>query len=102
MDMKTLEHEMIKNGLAIRAIPLKIVENCEARHIDKYPDGVIYFDECLKRNMLRIERIPKNAGKFIFERKVGTGSLIRFNPKGKYYDTIENIIEEIHGEGTKK
>jgi hypothetical protein len=43
--------------------------------------------------MLRVERIPKNAGKFIIERAAHTDSLVRFVPKDKYYDSIEEAIE---------
>ena len=94
MDIKTLEQKMIANGLVIRAIPLKIISHCEVRYIDKYPTGIVHYNEKYKRNMLKVERIPKNAGKFIFEQNGDTSSMIRFTPNGKYYDSIEDLIRE--------
>jgi hypothetical protein len=96
MDLKTLESIMICEGVSIRAIPFKTVGVFETRHIDKYPNGIIYYDEIGKRDMLRVERIVSKtiAGKFIVEKKCGTGALIRFSPK-KYYDTIEEAINDL-------
>jgi hypothetical protein len=95
MDIKALEQLMITHSFVIRAIPVKIIETYEAYHIKKYPEGVIYYDERFKRDMLRLEKIPKNAGKFIIERVAKTNSLIRFTPKDKYYNSIEEAINDL-------
>ena len=94
MDLKTLENIMVSRGISIRAIPLVINETLEVCHRDKYPDGVVCYDERFKRDMLKIKMVPKNAGKFIVEQKCGTGSLIRFMPD-KYYDSIEELVADL-------
>jgi hypothetical protein len=95
MDIKELERLIITNGLVIRAVPLKVFETCEAYHISKYPNGVIHYDERFKRDMLKLEKIPKNAGKFIIERAANTTSQVQFVPNGKYYNSIEDAVNAI-------
>lgn len=65
MDLKTLEAIMVENGLIIRAIPKKIRHAFEKEHFEDYPDGEIKYLDEFKREMLVVERTPKNAGKFV-------------------------------------
>lgn len=85
---------MISHGVVLRAIPEKIRGVYEKRHIDKYPDGVIKYLDDYKREMLVVEIIPKNAGKFIFECARNTNSMVKFMGK-KYFDSIEEAVESL-------
>ena len=94
MDITVLQRIMIKHGVSIRAIPSEVISIHEVRHIDKYPNGHIYYDEYLKRDMLRVKRIPKYAGKILIVKNCGTNETIKFS-KPKYYDSIEEAINEL-------
>lgn len=91
MDVKTLEEIMAAHSVVLRAIPKVLVEVYETRHITTYPHGVIKYLERFKREMLVVERIPENAGKFIFELAPNTSSTVKFYAK-KYYNSIEEAV----------
>lgn len=94
MDIKELENIMVSHGVVLRAIPKTARSIYEKYHADKYPDGIIMYLEKYKREMLIVENIPKNAGKFIFECEKHTSSIVKFNGK-KFYDSIEQAIEDL-------
>lgn len=96
MNLKELETIMISYGIALRAIPREITEIYEQNHSNKYTNGEIRYLADFKREMLIVRRVPKNAGKFIAEIKVGSGSSVLFNSK-KVYDSIEQAIKDISG-----
>lgn len=76
MDIKSLEAIMIKNGLAIRAIPQTITK--------------LYIGSL-------IEKTPKNAGKFVIEQVKNSSNTIQFFPKNNCYDTIEEAVKGLLG-----
>ena len=92
MDIRELEKVMISHGVVLRAIPEKVRGIYEKRHIDTYPNGVIKYLDDYKREMLVVETIPKNAGKFILECVPHTSSMVKFSGK-KYFDSIEEAVE---------
>lgn len=94
MDIRDLETIMVSYGVVLRAIPEKVRGIYEKRHIDKYPNGVIKYLDDFKREMLVVETIPKNAGKFIFECVPNTSSVVQFKGK-KYYNSIEDAVEDL-------
>lgn len=94
MEINELQSIMIKHGVTIRAIPNEIVSTYEARHVDHFPEGQIYYDKHLKRGMLRVVKIPKYAGKFIMVKNCGTGGIVAFS-KPKFYNSIEEAISEL-------
>jgi len=94
MDIQLLEEIMITHGIVLRAIPRKVRGVYDKRHLDKYPNGIITYLEEYKRDMLVVETIPQNAGKFIFESVKSTRSTVSFSGK-KYFDSIEEAIEHI-------
>ncbi|TPG68597.1 hypothetical protein EEL31_08745 [Brevibacillus laterosporus] len=100
MNLEELAKLMIEHGLVIRAIPHETTSNCEARHKDSYPDGVVYYDEYLKRDMLRVTRQNSQGGKFIIAKKGNQDSTVNgwewnqlTRKKVAFYDTIEEAIE---------
>lgn len=94
MGIKELEDVMVSHGVALRAIPSKVVSIYEKYHIDTHPEGVIKYHEDFKREMLFVESIPKNAGKFIFESGLGTGNIVRYSGK-KYFNSIEEAVDHL-------
>jgi len=94
MDIKELEKIMVSHGVVLRALPKKTRGIYERYHIDKYPHGTIKYLEEYKREMLVIESVPKNAGKFIFECERSTSATVHFSGK-KYFDSIEQAIEDL-------
>lgn len=96
MDIKELENIMISHGIVLRAIPKIERSICEKRRANEFPDGKIEYLEEYKREMLVIERIPKYAGKFIFEYKQGTASTVKFTGK-KFFDSIEQAVNDLLG-----
>lgn len=96
--MKTineLEELMIKHGLIIRAIKPYHIEIFEVRHKDKYPDSEEYYDEQLKRNMLR-RKVDhgKNANKFIIQKEETKCAMVRFD-KPTFFDSIEEAVNSL-------
>lgn len=94
MDIKELENIMVTHGVVLRAIPNKTTGIYEKRHIDQFPDGKIMYLEDFKRAMLVIEKIPKNAGKFILECEKNTLSTVKFTGR-KYFDSIEEAVNSL-------
>lgn len=94
MDIKDLEKIMVEHGVVLRAIPMKVTGIYETRHQKKFPNARVEYLEDFKREMLIDERVPINAGRFIFEANQGTGSLVKFYAK-KFYDSIEEAIEDL-------
>ena len=75
MDVKDLAAVMVKHSLVLRAIPQKTFMLLEKNHIDRYPKGIICYMEEYRREMLVVERVPKNAGKFLCESSKGLDSM---------------------------
>lgn len=95
MDIKELEDVMALYGVVLRAIPKVPIRGVyEKRHIDIYPTGRIEYLPEYKREMLVVETMSKQAGKFLYEFSRGTTSGVNFSGK-KYFDTIELAIEDI-------
>lgn len=101
MDLKGLEKLMVEYGLVIRAIPFGHQFRVETRHKDKYPDGIEYYDESCKRNMLRVTEKNSQGGKFVITVEPTQGSTINYwgKPNRKYkkepvvfYDSIEQAV----------
>lgn len=93
MDIKELEKIMIEHGLVIRAVPKKVRSVFEKQHIDKFPDGKIEYLERYKREVLVVDQVPKNAGKFIIECAESACATIRFSGE-KFYDSVEEAVED--------
>lgn len=85
---------MVEHGIALRAIPLKVRETYEISHAAQIPDGHIMYLEEFKREMLVVERVPQNAGKFAFESSCGTSATVRFQGNA-YYDSIKDAMDAI-------
>lgn len=94
MEIKELEDIMVTHSVVLRAIPKKVVDVYEKQHIDSYPTGTIRYLERYKREMLVVESIPKNAGKFLFEQQNNTASMVQFRGK-KYFDSIEEAVADL-------
>jgi hypothetical protein len=91
--MDSLEKMMIKHGVVIRAIPYERVSVMEARHKDKFPEGVVYYNEAYKRNMLKVTIKNNKGGKFVITTCKDQGAVI--NNWGKpviFYDNIEQAL----------
>ena len=101
MEIKELEDIMITHSVVLRAIPKKVVGVYEKQHIDSYPTGTIQYLERYKREMLVVESIPKNAGKFIFECQRNTSSSVHFSGK-KFFDSIEEAVADLLESSAKK
>ncbi|PLS19313.1 hypothetical protein CVD28_02555 [Bacillus sp. M6-12] len=96
MDLEVLGRLMIEHGLVIRAIPMEETSVYEVYHKDKYPDGVVYYDERRKREMIRVTKKLSKGGKFIITKVNGQGTIV--NNWGKpviFYDTIEEAVKSI-------
>lgn len=97
--MKTineLEELMIKHGLVIRAIKPYHFDVFEVRHKDKYPDSEEYYDERLKRNMIRrkVEH-GEIANKFVIQKEETTNATVQFY-KPTFFDSIEEAIDSLY------
>ncbi len=90
MTIEELEKIMVEHGVVLRAIPKVVVGVYEKKHIERYPNAVVKYVEGFKREMLFVERVPQNAGKFIFE-LAKTDSMVRFCPK-EYFVSIEEAV----------
>lgn len=101
MEIKELEDIMILNSVVLRAIPTTMRGVYETRHIDEFPDGTIEYLEEYKREMLVVHTVPKNAGKFLIECVKNTRSSVNFEGK-KYFDTIEQAMDDLHEMTQKK
>ncbi|MEG1563822.1 MAG: hypothetical protein RR365_08860 [Bacteroides sp.] len=101
MSLECLTNLMVKYGIVIRAIPFEHHFCMEIRHKDKHPDGVEYYDEACKRNMLRVTEENNHGGKFVVTVEPTQGSTINYwgKPNRKYkkepvvfYDSIEQAV----------
>lgn len=96
MDLKELERLMIEHGLVIRAIPCETTRILEAYHKDNYPDGVVYYDERFKRDMLKVTKKNSQGGKFIITQKPTQDTIINYWGKPVvFYDSIEEAVNSI-------
>ena len=93
MTIKELEQIMIQNAITIKAIPEKVVSVFEKCHLAEYPNGSIQYLDKYKREMLVVETIPKNAGKFVIGRNTGISSVVKY--EGQFYDSIEDAIIDL-------
>lgn len=94
MDIKKLEEIMVTHGVVLRAIPRKITGVYEKRHREQFPNARVEYLEKFKREMLIDERVPRNAGKFVFEANKGTESTVKFHAD-RFYDSIEEAIGDL-------
>ncbi|MBQ3011261.1 MAG: hypothetical protein IJA20_02925 [Methanocorpusculum sp.] len=92
MDIKELEEIMVEHGVVLRAIPMKVTGIYEVRHRKQFPNARVEYLEDFKREMLIDERVPINAGKFIFESNQGTGNMVKFYAN-RFYDSIEDAMD---------
>lgn len=95
LTINELEELMIKHGLVIRAIKPYHIDVFEVRHKDKYPDSEEYYDERLKRNMIRrkVEH-GKIANKFVIQKEETTDATVKFY-KPIFFDSIEEAINSL-------
>ena len=94
MDIKELEKMMVEHGLVLRAIPMKVTHVFDTYHADKYPQGTIKYMEEYGREMVVVEKVPENAGKFVVEQVRNTGRTVRFK-EDRFFDSIEDIVTNI-------
>jgi len=94
MKISEIEQMMIEYGVTLRAIPLKVRSIYEVTQADRFPEGKVVYLEKFKREMLIVERVPQNAGKFVFESNCGTVSTVHFCNE-VYYDSIEEVINAL-------
>lgn len=92
MDIQELEKIMVEYGVVLRPIPKIVRSVYEKKYATTTPDGVVKYMEKYKREMLVVERVPENAGKFIFECQKNTNRIVHFHGK-KYFDSIEEAIQ---------
>lgn len=102
MNLDELTKLMIEHGLVIRAIPYETTSTYETRHITSHPEAVIYFDERLKRDMLRVTKKNSQGGKFIIAIKRNQDSIIsgwdwkKSNQnKVMFFNSIEEAVKEV-------
>ena len=100
-----LQETMLQNGLCIRTIPRTCrhvfeTNNDPGTPIPGQPHGqnvvsrqVMYLDKC-KRDMLVVTTVPPHAGQFIVTACRNTGRTVNFSGALKYYDTLEEIIQD--------
>lgn len=93
MTIQELEQIMVENAVTIKAIPEKVVSIFEKSHLNEYPNGCIQYLEQYKREMLVVETVPKNAGKFVIGRNTGNSSVVRY--EGKFYNSIEEAVADL-------
>lgn len=91
--IEKLESTMRQFSLCIRAIPLKTTRILEASHIIEFPNGKVVKLPEFNREMLVVESIPENAGKFIVEQQMNTDKTTRFHPS-KYYNSLEQVLAD--------
>jgi len=91
--MDALEKIMIKHGVVIRAIPYERVSVIEVRHQDRFPNGIIYYDEAYGRNMLKVIKRNSQGGKFVITTCKDQGAVIRdWGKPVIFYDSIEQAL----------
>lgn len=90
MTLEELGSIMQEHGLVLRAIPKKVRGVYEAYHKDDYPDGQVMYLEEHGREMLVVERVPKNAGKFLIESVKNTGDTVWFSKR--FFGSIEEAV----------
>jgi hypothetical protein len=92
---------MVEHGMVIRAIPFEHHFRVEARHKNRYPHGIEYYDELLNRTMLKVTEINPRGGKFLITSEATQSSMIRYwgKPSGAFdgkpvvfYDSIEEAV----------
>ena len=95
--LETLTQLMLKHNITIRTIPQKIKHVYELHYAKHFPQAEITYMEEFKREMLVYYTIPENPGKFIYEQVSNTDSLVSFRSRGKrqYFDTLEELIEDV-------
>ena len=93
MTIKELEQIMVKYGVAIKAIPKKMISVYEKSHINEYPHGEVKYLEGYQREMLVVESEPKNAGKFVIVKNTGTSTNIWFVKE--FYNSIEEAVNAL-------
>ena len=91
MDIIAVQDKMIELGLCIRAIPRTHTFVCEVRHKFRHPDGVVYYDEHRKRDMLLVVHQNDYGGKFMIS-QAAPG--VRFNNR-LYFDSIEDALNSM-------
>lgn len=91
---------MAKYGLVIRAIPTVMKEVKETYYTPDYPEGRVEYLKEYGRNMLIIDVIPENGGKFMIEQEDSACSRVKFKPK--FYDSIEDAISAFLEKQEKK
>jgi len=94
--MDSLEKIMIGHGVVIRAIPYERVSVMEVRHQNKYPEGVVYYDETYGRNMLKVTTKNTQGGKFVITTCKDQGAVIRnWGKPVIFYDGIEQALDSL-------
>ena len=99
--LSELEKLMVEYGVVIRAIPHEYVSRIEVRHKDKYPDGVVYYDEKAKRDMLRVTIKNSKGGKFLITTMHTQGNVLnwwqleRESKQVVFYDSLTDAIEAL-------
>jgi len=93
--MELLEKVMVEHGIVIRAIPYEHSGTLEVRHKDKYPNGIVCYDEKHGRNMLKITEKNSKGGKFIITTAGWQGTYINWGKPVIFYDTLEQAINSI-------
>ena len=99
MTIQELETIMQEHGIVLRAIPNKTCGVYEVSHKDEFPEGRIVYLEEYKREMLVVERTPKNAGKFLIELVHSTAANVCFT--AQFYDNIEGAVNAMLSVDTK-
>lgn len=89
-----LEAVMVEYGVVMRAIPKVVKAVYGTAHIGRFPTGRVQYLPEFKREMLIVERTPRNAGKFIFEYAQNTDTTVRFRG-ATYYDTIGQAVDAL-------
>jgi len=103
MTMQELEEIMILKGIVIRAIPMMITGIYETRHASRYPNGVVKYLESYDREMLVVETVPENAGKFMITTEMNTSGVVRFFKstftdniyKGRFFISLEEAVQAV-------
>jgi hypothetical protein len=66
----------------------------EISHKDRYPDGVVYYDDVYrKRDMLRVVKKNDHGGKFMICR-AGTGETVKFYNR-VFFNSIEDALNSM-------
>lgn len=96
MDLNELAILMVEHGLVIRAIPYEQTSVYALRHKNEYPNGVVFYDEVRKCEMVRVVEKNPQGGKFIITQKRDQGRQINGWEWGKsvtFHDTLEQAVK---------